>query len=97
MRREKPAAGDERYATDLDSGRTYRVIMARLEWDTRFLRLAEKIRERDPAHPLAVCRAVPGNSPVDFTTAVCEYLKSVLAGGSTVEAEAARLSEIRKR
>jgi 2',3'-cyclic-nucleotide 2'-phosphodiesterase (5'-nucleotidase family) len=39
-------------ATDLEPGRTYRVVMPLIEWETRYLRLAEKLRKDEPSNPL---------------------------------------------
>jgi len=94
-RREALAAGGETYRTDLEPTRRYRVIMAKLEWETRFLRLAEKIRERAPSNPLAACRADPVPSPVTFTDALGIYLRRLTSDGGTALGRAGKLIERR--
>lgn len=71
--------------TDLVPDRTYRTIMAKLEWETRFLRLAAKVRERQPAHVLASDAWQVRPSAVTFTDAVCAHLRQVVASGATVQ------------
>jgi hypothetical protein len=78
--------------TDLDPRRTYRVIMAQMEWESRFLRLAQQLGAREPAHALAAAaRSVTRPSPVNFTDAVVNYLRAVDRAG---EAPAARVATL---
>jgi 2',3'-cyclic-nucleotide 2'-phosphodiesterase (5'-nucleotidase family) len=88
---EPVTTGGEYYRTDLEPTRRYRVVMAKLEWETRFLRLAEKIREREPANPLAACRAEPTPAPVSFTDAMCAYLRRAVTEGAVVQGRAEEL------
>ena len=89
------AAGGQPFRTDLGTTRRYRVIMAKLEWDTRFRRLAEKVRERTPTNPLAACRAEPMASPVTFTDALGTYLRRLTSDGGTALGRAGKLIERR--
>lgn len=95
MWREATPGGDV-LRTNLESGRRYRVIMAKLEWETRFLRLAEKVRERDPTHAFASAayKAAPGR--VTFTDAVCAYIRQVVAEGHTVQQRLEELGQMRQ-
>jgi 2',3'-cyclic-nucleotide 2'-phosphodiesterase (5'-nucleotidase family) len=86
--------GGERYQADLEPERSYRVVMPKLEWDTRFLRLAQKVGERDPRHPLASRRFTTQPSDVTFTSAVCAYIQRLVADGATVQG---RIKELERR
>ena len=88
---EPAGTGGEYYRTDLEPTRRYRVVMAKLEWETRFSRLAENIRERDPSHPLAACRAEPTPATVTFTDALCDYLRRMVADGASAQQRADQL------
>jgi 2',3'-cyclic-nucleotide 2'-phosphodiesterase (5'-nucleotidase family) len=96
--RETTPEGAVVYRSDLDLTRRYRVIMPSLEWETRFLRLADKARERDPQHPLALAAhaAQPIRSSVTFTDALHAYIKGVLADGDTLAERAQLLVEQRE-
>ncbi len=83
--------------TDLDRNRRYRVIMAKLEWETRYLRLAEKVRERTPAEPFAAGSPLVEPSPVTFTDAMCAYLREIVREGKTVQDRVAELGSVRTR
>jgi 2',3'-cyclic-nucleotide 2'-phosphodiesterase (5'-nucleotidase family) len=98
VRRETAPDGAEVYRSDLDPTRRYRVIMPKLEWETRFLRLAANVSERDPQQALArAARTVqPAPSPMTFTDALHAYIKRVLADGDTLAARAQLLVEQRE-
>jgi alkaline phosphatase D len=84
------------YETDLSPERRYRVVMPKIEWETRFRRLATRVREREPQDPLAASTAVPAALPVTFTEALHDYIKTILREGDTVHARAARLAKRRE-
>ncbi len=86
--------GGERLRAELDAGRLYRVVLPLLEWETRFLRLAEKEGKRDPGHPLARRRITPQPSDVNFTQAVRSYITSIIADGGSVQG---RIKELERR
>lgn len=90
--REKTSEGGEIMRSDLDPLRQYRVIMAKLEWETRFLRLADKVRERDARHPLAARKITTSPSTVTFTDALHAYIKTILADGDTLPERAQQLA-----
>lgn len=81
--------------TDLDAQRRYSVVMAKLEWETRYQRLAEKIRGRDPTHPLAAGDIPVVPSPTTFTKAVCDYITAIVTEGGTVQDRIAGLDRSR--
>ncbi len=86
----RPASGGgERWQTDLEAARRYRVVFPQIEWETRFLRLAENLKKRDPANPLAAREFAPGPASVNFTDATVAYIKQVLAAGDTLQGRAA--------
>lgn len=88
------AAGVTR--TDLDPGRTYRVVMAQLEWDTRFLRLAGRRAATDPRDVLgSAARTAVRTIDVSFTDAVVAYLRAIGNAGETPAARIAALEQHR--
>lgn len=93
MRREPAATGGERCRTDLDPARLYRVVLPQLEWETRFLRLAEKEGKRVAGHPLArPFTAQPID--VNFTQAVRTYIAGIIPEGQSVQG---RIKELERR
>jgi len=88
------ADGGARLRAELEPERLYRVIIPKLEWETRFLRLARKEGERDPRHPLASRRFTPQPSEVNFTQAVRSYILSVVGEGGSVQG---RIRELERR
>lgn len=86
--------GGDRLQAELEPERVYRVVIPKLEWETRFLRLADKVGERDPRHPLASRRFTPQPSDVNFTSAVQRYIATILADGDTVQG---RIKQLERR
>lgn len=83
--------GGEVWRTDLDPARRYRVVLPRIEWQTRFLRLVARLRERDPANPLVVREFSVAPTDVTFTAATVAYVREVIASGATLQDHALRL------
>ncbi|MBL9207178.1 MAG: bifunctional metallophosphatase/5'-nucleotidase [Opitutaceae bacterium] len=75
--------GGERWSSDLEATRRYRVVLPTIEWETRLLRLADQLRSRDPANPLAARTLVAAKVEVNFTDATVAYLREVVASGDT--------------
>lgn len=93
----RPApGGGERYVAELDPARRYRVLMPKLEWETRFLRLADNLRRKEPQHPLALARPEVRPSAVTFTDALHAYLRAIVNRGETVQAHATALVRARE-
>jgi 2',3'-cyclic-nucleotide 2'-phosphodiesterase (5'-nucleotidase family) len=86
MWREATPEGDA-LRTNLESRRRYRVIMAKLEWETRFLHRTRGLAADS-------FKAEPGK--VTFTDAVCAYIRQVVAGGDTVQQRIAELGHNRQ-
>jgi len=63
----------------LDPEKSYKVVMPRMEWDTRFQRVAEE-------NPLLKDVAEPTKLDFDFTRAMSEYVKQITAQGKTLDA-----------
>ena len=82
--------------TDLDPERTYRVVMAQLEWETRFLRLAARRAATEPGDALgSAARAVVRPIDLSFTDAVVAYLRAIGSAGETPAARIAALEQDR--
>ncbi|HVT73676.1 MAG TPA: metallophosphoesterase [Lacunisphaera sp.] len=87
------APGSARAADILVPGRTYTVILPRLEWETRFLRAAKRAREKHLGGPLAAHEFSAQPAPaVTFTGAMRQYLGRLAQAGTSPAAEAARLA-----
>lgn len=84
------------WRTDLAADRRYRVVMPKIEWETRFLRLVDRLKERAPANPLATGTFAPVAAPVNFTDATVAYLRQVLRDGATWSARAQQLARDRE-
>jgi 2',3'-cyclic-nucleotide 2'-phosphodiesterase (5'-nucleotidase family) len=91
------AGGGETWTTDLEPHRRYRVVMPKIEWETRFLRLAARAKERDPRHPLALRTFSPQPLSITFTDATVAYIKQVLSDGVSVKDRAAQIARDRER
>ena len=91
---EAAADGGGRYRSNLDPQRRYRVVMPRIEWETRYLRLADKAREQDPGQPRVAHAVAP--AAVTFTDALRDYIRKVLAAGGQVQERAAELARLRE-
>lgn len=85
--------GSGRLATDLEPARSYTVIMPAKEWETRFLRVAEKAGGAQGGGPLAgrAFAATPAPA-VSFTGAMRTYVEQQAAAKRSLKAEAAQLS-----
>jgi 2',3'-cyclic-nucleotide 2'-phosphodiesterase (5'-nucleotidase family) len=88
--REHAADGAEHWRTDLEATRRYRVVMPKLEWDTRYLRF----NARDAAAPHA---PTPTVTSVTYTDALRASIQQALADGTTVEQRAAQLAALREK
>lgn len=84
------------WRTDLIPDRRYRVVMPKIEWETRFLRLVERLKESAPANPLAARAFTPVAAPVNFTDATVAYLRQALREGDTWPARAQQLARARE-
>jgi hypothetical protein len=88
--------GPEQVRAELEPRKVYRVVMPKIEWETRYLRLAEKARAQDPRQPLAVAPDTPTPVEASFTTALRDYIKQILAEGAQVQARADQLALARR-
>jgi 2',3'-cyclic-nucleotide 2'-phosphodiesterase (5'-nucleotidase family) len=77
------AGDDVAILTSLGADRTYRVVMPEKEWNTRFLRLMDRVRKDPDRWKLTVPEVIPDITPADtsFTESVTAYLEARL--GST--------------
>lgn len=94
--RRKADGGGETWATDLEPTRRYQTVMPKIEWETRFLRLAAKVKERDAASPLATGKFSAQPVDADFTTATTAEIRRILSAGETLAAHAAALATARE-
>lgn len=90
FRASRTAGGN--FLTDLEPARRYRVIMAKLEWESRFLRLAGSIRERDPHNALGTRNIATAPTGVSFTDALLASIKQTLAEGVSLQDRAHQLA-----
>ena len=76
-----------RVSTDLDPDRTYRVVLPKLEWDTRFLRLLDRARKDPGEWHLNLPETAPESHPVatTFTEAVTRYLEDGIQQGVSLD------------
>jgi len=88
--------GGVKWGTDLEATRRYRVVVPKIEWETRLLRLADRVRERDAANPLAARAFTAEPVAVNFTDATVVYLREVLAAGETWAGRADALAKERE-
>ncbi len=94
--RSSPPGAAERWVARLEPARRYRVIMPKIEWETRFLRLVRQLAARDPANPLAQRAFSAEPAAADFTTATAAYLRELTAAGDTLAGRAALLARERE-
>ncbi|MBL9214264.1 MAG: bifunctional metallophosphatase/5'-nucleotidase [Opitutaceae bacterium] len=92
VRGEPDPAGGERVVTDLDPARRYRVLMARIEWETRFQRVVARTVEKKLGGPLAAREFTATPTEVTFTGAMRAYLGELAASGVSLPARAAELA-----
>jgi 2',3'-cyclic-nucleotide 2'-phosphodiesterase (5'-nucleotidase family) len=95
IERRARADGGEDFVPLLDPERVYRVVMPRIEWETRYLRLGEKLAERDAQHPLAA-RVATRSLDVTFTGAVEDYIRATLRDGDAVQQRIKKLERARE-
>lgn len=83
----------ERWKTDLEPDRSYRVVMPEREWEKRYLRLTAKVRENPERWGMEAPAREGATAPLDFTftDAVSEYLESLMRDG---EALSQHISEL---
>ncbi|MCC5805803.1 MAG: bifunctional metallophosphatase/5'-nucleotidase [Opitutales bacterium] len=84
--------GNGAYTTSLDPDRRYRVILPEREWEKRFMRLVEELRESDPGHRLACGEYTAESVDFAFIDALKTYVRAVTAEGADVHE---RLEELR--
>jgi 2',3'-cyclic-nucleotide 2'-phosphodiesterase (5'-nucleotidase family) len=89
-------AADGSCRAELEPRKTYRVVMPKIEWETRYLKLAEKAGAQDSSRPSATRAHRPAPTNATFTTALRDYLKAVLADGDTAQARADQLARARR-
>jgi len=86
------SAGVDTWKSDLEPARRYSVVMPKIELETRFLRVARKLKDRDPSNPLTL-RDFPAEPvAVNFTNSLRGCIKRVLAEGDTLQARAERIA-----
>lgn len=73
------------YRTDLDPWRRYQVVMPKLEWETRYLKLARKAEKEFPEHANAAEAAIVAPVDLDFTEAVVSSIRRTLQAGGTAQ------------
>jgi hypothetical protein len=96
VRRASVPGGGERWSADLEATRRYRVVMPKIEWETRLLKLVEQLRGRDPANPLVARPLTAAKVEVNFTDATVAYLREVDAAGETWQRRADALVKQRE-
>lgn len=96
VRRQPGPKGAEIWQTDLESSRRYQVLFPRIEWETRLLRLREKLLGTEPDNPLVTGKFNPVPAPVNFTDATVTYMRRVIAEGDSLQSRAARLAQERE-
>jgi 2',3'-cyclic-nucleotide 2'-phosphodiesterase (5'-nucleotidase family) len=94
--RHSAPGGGEMWTTDLAPERVYRVVMARREWDTRVLRLREKLDKSARDNALAAGKFEPAPTEVHFAEATVAYIRALLAEGDTLQGRIARLAQERE-
>jgi 2',3'-cyclic-nucleotide 2'-phosphodiesterase (5'-nucleotidase family) len=82
--------------TDLEPARIYRVVMPRIEYETRLLRLAEKLRKDNRANPLAAREFKAEVAPVNYTDSLRDVIKRLAAAGESPRTHAARIAAKRE-
>lgn len=84
------------FVTDLVPGRTYTVVMPLREWETRFLRLFERVMEDPSAFPgVEPLRRTPTVTEAEgWTEAVVALLKEWEAGDQTLDRGIAELARV---
>ncbi|MCP5530213.1 MAG: bifunctional metallophosphatase/5'-nucleotidase [Opitutaceae bacterium] len=76
------------YRTDLEPAHRYRVVMPKLEWETRYLKLARKAAKAFPDHATAAEAAIVMPVAAGYTEAVVASTRNTLQAGGTVQAMA---------
>lgn len=87
---------DGKRRTDLEPSRTYRVVMPRVEFETRFLRLAQKLRKGDPTNPLCLRAFAALPTDVNYTGSLRGAIRRLAAAGDMPRDRAARLAAERE-
>lgn len=82
--------------TDLDPARTYRVVMPRVEFETRFLRLAGKLRKDDPSNPLGSRAFTAEPAAVNYTDSLRGVIKRLAAAGDSPRKRAEQIASARE-
>lgn len=82
--------------TDLDPARTYRVVMPRIEFETRFQRLAAKLHKAVPANPLALRTFTAEPAGVNYTDSLRGAIKRLLAEGDSPRSRAGQIAADRE-
>ena len=82
--------------TDLDPTRTYRVVMARIEWETRYVRLAAEARKNGVMSPLGEREIAPVPAPVNYTDSLRNSITRLLASGDKLREHAFRIAAKRE-
>jgi len=83
---------DAALATNLQPARVYSVIMPKLEWTTRFAKMARKAHGKSPGGALAGTLPVPQPSPVQLTEALRVRVKALTGKGRSLADEARALA-----
>jgi 2',3'-cyclic-nucleotide 2'-phosphodiesterase (5'-nucleotidase family) len=96
VRRASVPGGGERWSADLEATRRYRVVMPKIEWETRLLRLVDQLRRLDPANPLGARSLTAAKVEVNFTDATVAYLREADAAGETWQRRADALVKERE-
>lgn len=82
--------------TDLDLERTYRVVMTRIEWETRYLRLAGKAQAKGVLGPLGSRDITVRSAPVNYTDSLRGAITRLLAKGDKLRHFAMEMAETRE-
>ena len=82
------AGDDVAILTSLDPDQTYRVVMPEKEWNTRFLRLIDRVRKDPEKWKLTFPETIPDITSADtsFTESVTDYLNTRLKTTSNLVA-----------
>lgn len=82
------------FSTSLSDDKVYSVVMPRIEWDTRFMRMVNRVREKRLGGPLTKREFFCEPESVHFLPAILGYLEPVLKVGGTFKTVADQLKAI---
>jgi len=91
--RRKTDSGVRSYVTNLERGKTYRVVISKKEWETRLLRFFERYASDEGTAESRITSLEPKALDFTFTDAAVAYIKSLDLEAETVEDHARDLAD----